>query len=112
MIAICLVRQHTTYFTEIEIFSSPSLENVQHILEKLNIKLLGRASKRRKIIALGDNNKLIIYQAGGLEVRCWVVRLGDEQLGLGAGVDGGEHVTDLMCRYYNNSAITVLINLI
>ena len=63
-------------------------------------------------MSLGDKTKLNIYQAGGLEVRCWVVRLGDEQLGLGAGVDGGEHVTDLMCRYYNNSAITVLINLI
>ena len=54
-------------------------------------------------MSLGDKTKLNIYQAGGLEVRCWVVRLGDEQLGLSAGVDGGEHVTDLMCRYYNNS---------
>ena len=62
-------------------------------------------------MSLGDKTKLNIYQAGGLEVRCWVVRLGDEQLGLGAGVDGGEHVTDLMCRYYNNSA-SLLINLI
>ena len=63
-------------------------------------------------MSLGDKTKLNIYQAGGLEVRCWVVRLGDEQLGLGARVDGGEHVTDLISRYYNNSATTVLINLI
>ena len=49
-------------------------------------------------MSLGDKTKLNIHQAGGLEVRCWVVRLGDEQLGLGAGVDGGEHVTYLMCR--------------
>jgi hypothetical protein len=64
-VVLLLVLQRVLHFTEIEIFSSPSLENVQHI------------------------------QAGGLEVRCWVVRLGDEQLGLGARVDGGEHVTDL-----------------
>ena len=39
LITMCLVKQYTTYFTEIEIFSSPSLENVQHILEILNLKL-------------------------------------------------------------------------
>ena len=58
------------------------------------IRLVGNKEHQRE----EDKTKLNIHQAGGLEVRCWVVRLGDEQLGLGAGVDGGEHVTDLMCR--------------
>jgi len=64
-VVLLLVLKGVFHFAEIEIFASPPLENVQHI------------------------------QTGGLKVRGGVVRLGDEELGLGARVDGGKHVTDL-----------------
>ena len=74
-----------SYFAEIEIFPRPPLENVQHILQKY--------SKWEEQNVFDDD--LSLYQTGGLKVRGGVVRLGDEELGLGARVDGGKHVTDL-----------------